>query len=89
MNWFERHLNWVSVLSFIIFIPFALSLQLGGLVSVALGLMFLVGVNHWVLRQKKRNLLYLILLFIPLGWIWFLLLSNNRQIIISEVIDEG
>jgi hypothetical protein len=36
-------------------------------------------VSAWVLHRKKRSLLCLMLLFIPFGWLFFLLAENRRQ----------
>lgn len=36
----------------------------------------------WILKQKKRTLWWLFILFVPFGWIVFLSLENR-----SEVID--
>jgi type III secretory pathway component EscS len=50
-------------------------------------LIYLIGIavelilGAWVLRRKARSLWWLLILFIPFGWIVFLCLDNRRELI--------
>ena len=89
LNWFQRHLNWTWFVS-----PLIVSF-LAGLITgfidpnmegnVAYGLGCLIGlfvalvVGGWVLWEKGRSAAWLLVLFLPFGWIIFLMLENRKQ----------
>ena len=43
-------------------------------------ILWLFGIDGWVLRRKSRNLWNLLWLIIPFGWIVFLFLENKSSI---------
>lgn len=93
-NWFQRHLHWTLIIVWIAIYPilFAFGLFLGftglyysmselafNLTWTALSLIIYFGITAWVLHRKKRNLIWLLMGFIPFGWIAFFTLSNMRE----------
>jgi hypothetical protein len=90
INWFQRHLNWTFVLAVLGGYGIAVGVSVFLLLAdpttpdfafnmVFLGIMAAVTipVGIWVLRQKGRKLWWFLILFIPFGWIWFLMLDNH------------
>jgi hypothetical protein len=87
-NWFERHLNWTLFLSefgitlLVFFLAFVGgNLRTGRIIfaivfwAIYLGLTFLdLG---WYLRKKNRNLAWMLMWFVPIGWIIILCLVNK------------
>jgi hypothetical protein len=53
------------------------------LIVVVLQLITMFGVGAWVLRRKKRSLVWLLIFLVPLvGWIIFLCLENRSQFVV-------
>jgi hypothetical protein len=51
------------------------------LIVIVLQLIAMLGVGAWVLRRKKRSLVWLLIFLVPLaGWIIFLCLENRSQL---------
>lgn len=97
MNWFNRHLNWTALLSWIalyllIYLIRTLILHVNPYIptSAYLAILYgvsaawLFGIGGWVLRKKNRNLFHLLWLVIPFGWIVFLSLENKADITIAS-----
>jgi hypothetical protein len=101
LNWFEKHLNWTAVLSWIALYPiyfivgfiFALIIYsvdpfiseesvdaFSYLLSFIVVLAWILPTNGWILRRKKRSLWWLLMLFVPIGWIVFLSLENQSHL---------
>lgn len=93
-NWFERHLNWTLVLGefgifFAVFIIALLFYEISLLmhlppivVRIVLWILYIViPLFHlaWYLRKKKRSLFWMILWFLPIGWIVILCLTNKSE----------
>jgi hypothetical protein len=108
MNWFQRHLNYTVVLSwlasellFVILLAFGAFvldpfIEPGGIadyLSVALVLILCIAlpllVSGWALRRKKRSLWWLLILFVPFGWIVFLCLENKGEVAWENRIRRG
>jgi uncharacterized membrane protein YeaQ/YmgE (transglycosylase-associated protein family) len=91
VNWFERHLNWTLILSWIICIPIYGALGSvvvyriepgGGVVSGIVGVIFLglfLWTAVWVVKQKNQSLLWLFILILPILGVILLLVLDNRQ----------
>lgn len=47
---------------------------------IVLEVVVTLGVGAWALKRKSRSLAWLLLLFVPIGWIFFLLLENRSNI---------
>jgi hypothetical protein len=85
MNWIKRHLNWSLVLAFIlivivltILVPSTASQDLiyfrNGLGAISWAIF-----AGWILRQKRRSLWYLLLLFIPIiGQLAIILIPSGK-----------
>ena len=101
LNWFQRHLNWISILSIIALFP------LGYITGVAIifinpymstvayysivyiiAALWLIGIDGWVLRRKNRSLWNLLLLIIPFCWIMFPFLENKSRVSTDEVFND-
>jgi uncharacterized membrane protein YhaH (DUF805 family) len=53
------------------------------LVVIVLQLIAMLGVGAWVLRRKKRSLVWLLIFLVPLvGWIIFLCLENRSEFVV-------
>jgi hypothetical protein len=93
LNWFQKHLNWSWflaivaswVLAFIVGVFLVLiapsitdeALEgLGILIAIVVALI----VGGWALRRKRRSLWWLLILFVPFGWIAFLCLENRSDV---------
>ena len=89
-NWFQRHLNWTVMLSAIVGYGIAFGVTevlfaidpytpdaVFSFATFAIVAAIVLPVGAWVLRQKGRRLWWLFVLFVPIGWIWFLLLDNH------------
>ena len=76
-NWFARHLNWTTVLVAVSWYAFA-SIEGSGMGWVV-GLILSMLICAWILGQKKRDVLWIFILFIPFGWIVFLSLENRSS----------
>ena len=57
---------------------------LGYLAGIAASLAWLLPTNGWILRKKARSLWWVLILFVPFGWIVFLSLENRK---IGEILD--
>jgi len=93
MNWLERHLNWVAFLSWIALYPLGFItgtlilfiypyMSTGAYYAIvySVSILWLFGIDGWVLRRKNRSLWNLLWLIIPIGWIVFLSLENKSSI---------
>lgn len=54
---------------------------LGYLVGIVVGLAWILPTNGWILKRKSRSLWWLLILFVPFGWIVFLCLENRSGLI--------
>ena len=91
MNWFERHLNWTLVLSWIFCMPifsvfgsvFIYGIEPGGrVITPIVGVIFLglfLWTAVWVVKQKNQSLLWLFFLILPIFGVIILLLLDNRK----------
>jgi len=94
-NWFERHLHWTAVLTFLgaaiivglfyifyITIDPYMSLTTQSIIDYLVAVIVLAIGWGWVLRQKQRSLAWLLLaIFVPFGWLSIFLLENkSRQV---------
>jgi hypothetical protein len=92
VNWFERHLNWTLIISWIICMPIYGALgsvvvydiePSGGVVSGIISVIFLglfLWTAVWVVKQRNQSLLWLSILILPiLGVILLMVLDNNKQ----------
>lgn len=82
VNWFQRHVNWTTMLFilpglFLMGISNAYS-QVG---LYFIGLAMCLPVLIWALKEKKRSLWWILILFVPFGWIVFLCLENRSELI--------
>ena len=89
MKWFKKHLNWTiaisgvlatSLLVSIIFVIDKANSEVISLIMALPNILIVLGwglISGWVLTRKKRNLAWIFLLLIPLGWIGLMLLNNN------------
>ena len=87
LNWFQRHLNWASLLAVLVSYPLAFlsGFIFSGLgtdsvygLAIVINLLWLFITHGCILRQKNRSLFFLLVLVIPLGWIIFLALENKN-----------
>ena len=93
LNWFQRHLNWTVVLTAIgtTAVVFGLSIFFAVTVPNApdelyfplfiIPLVVIMPVAGWALKRKNRSLWWLLILFIPFGWIVYLCLENRRYLL--------
>jgi hypothetical protein len=91
MNWFQRHLNWTLVVAAIatFFLVFIISFFLGlfipdiseaavTILGWAISLIAMFVTVIWVLLQKGRSPLWVLMAFLPFGWIlWFTIKNKN------------
>lgn len=98
-NWFERHLHWTAVLTFLgavfavglvygVYItmdPY-MSLEAQGIIDFLVASIVLAIGWGWVLKQKQRSLAWLLLaIIVPLGWLSIFALENrSRQSSLQE-----
>lgn len=94
MNWFKRHLNWTVILAVVasalvafvigLFLvltdPYITDEALEGW-GYLIGLVVVLPVAGWALKKKNRRLWWLLVLFVPFGWIVFLCLGNRSELI--------
>ena len=85
MNWFKLHLNWALIIIWIgggVFISALAGLSPFPLLTFSLLLIYTIGLIMscgWFLREKRRNLLYLLWLLTGLlGFIIILCLENKK-----------
>jgi fatty acid desaturase len=92
-NWFERHLHWTAVLTFLgaavavgsvyafyITLDPYISLEAQTAIDCLVASIVLAIGWGWVLRQKQRSLTWLLLaIFVPFGWLSIFLLENKSQ----------
>jgi len=87
-NWFERHLNWTMVLTWVgiypVFLLAVLSAALADptlsegtatAIGAGIGLLVPIPVAYWVLRKKKRSMWWLLICHS----VFFLLVSNKSS----------
>jgi hypothetical protein len=91
-NWFERHLKWtlfvgtfvidlaVSIVFLLVLFGLPDSRIVGEMGIVFFILYFVLTSIHvgWYLRKKKRSLFWIIVWFVPVGWIIILCLTNKN-----------
>jgi hypothetical protein len=93
-NWFQRHLNWTLILGgigiFFVDVLIGIFLRITGLfrlltvfrldfvLGVILFMLFLVHIG-WFLRRKNRSLAWVLIIFVPFGWIVLLALANKSE----------
>lgn len=89
MKWFKEHLNWTLVIGVTV-IEIPLMVYIFTSIDPELAFWYLMptlvaelSLQVWYLYQKKRNYVYLLLnfikpLYIPVGFILLLCLSNKR-----------
>lgn len=101
-NWFERHLHWTAVLTFlgaivIVGLVYAfymtvdpyMSIETQGIIDFLIAAIVIAIGWGWVLRQKRRSLAWLLLaIFVPFGWLSIFLLENKSQQLSLEEADE-
>jgi di/tricarboxylate transporter len=95
MSWIKRHLNWSLLLAFLLIvivlmalIPSSASEDLIHFRN-GLGAISWTIVAGWVLRQKKRSLCYLLLLFIPIvGELVIILIPSSKPKIKNTCLDQ-
>ena len=90
-NWFKKHLNWTffvtaglaaglrEVSAFIFIYVFNAEPVLGSGIGFLVGLILVGFICSWILRQKNRDVLWLLILIVPFGWVTFLLLENRSS----------
>ena len=86
-NWFMRHPNWTIFLGWLLggLLALFLSLSSGPLtaetrqVAGAFGAIVFLAVTGWGLWAKGRNLAWILLSFVPFGWLFILALENKRR----------
>lgn len=90
MNWFERHLHWTYVLSWVlaygIVVVFGLIMEKGIITNEPFTLMsflipqfIILGVTMWILRRKQRSLWWVLMAASPIiGWVVILTIKNKR-----------
>ncbi len=76
MNWFKRHLNWTAVF---IGIAWNILILLRGIEGL-LGIIVFFPLFGWALHRKNRSMWWVLLLFIPLGWLVYIWLDDRREI---------
>jgi len=99
LNWFQRHLNWITFISLVIIYPLAFIIGFLGayinpymssttLVIIAYIIcgIWLFGINGWVLRRKNRSLGFLLLFVIPFGWIAFFFVENKSDMLTRNTL---
>ena len=83
MNWFQKHLNWTVVLAgaggYFAFGITRIASDLVALMGWLATLAITFSVCGWALNRKNRSLAWLLLLFVPFGWIVFLGLENRSE----------
>jgi len=52
-----------------------------GLLFTIIGLVVCITILVWVLKQKHRNLWWVLIIFVPLGWLAILLLGNRSKVL--------
>jgi hypothetical protein len=86
MNWFEKHLNWtlwittISLPLIALFVGYFVGNSLGAYFPKIVGLIITILallIYGWVLRKKKRSLLWLLLFWWPIGCIVYSALTNK------------
>lgn len=79
MNWFQRHLNWTMILTALAW--YILAGIEGSGIGWLIGLVVCFPIYGWILSQKRRSLWWLLILFVPFGWIVFLCLENRSHLL--------
>ncbi len=95
-SWFERHLNWTTVLTWVgaVIISFVAGFVAGvtmygsdivrtetvaAFAGYIAALAWLLVTNGWVLRKKGRSEWHLLLLLVPLGFLFLLAVENKTR----------
>ncbi len=91
-GWFRRHLNWtlviglavITVASFMVsYLAYYYMIEEAAgfvtFVTVVFNIILTAIVGGWVLNQKGRSLLWLLLIPFWIGWVVWLALDNRRQ----------
>lgn len=90
-SWFNRHLHWTWVLSWVASAAIAFTVGLVVVmvdpyvsddslegIGVLISLLIVVPVAGWVLKKKGRSLAWLLLLVVPVAWIGIFALGNKN-----------
>ncbi len=87
VNWFQRHLNWTVVLTFMsaygLLLITALITGFNGIswISIPIYYAAVFVVAGWSLKRKNRSLWWLFIFLVPFGWIVFLCIENRRHLL--------
>ena len=89
LNWFQRHLNITFLLPVILTFCGGIAMAVLKIkpanfesllpTGVLILVLIMLALGVWVLYEKNRNFLWLLLLVTGIGWIIFLLLENHRD----------
>ena len=81
MNWFERHLNWTVILTvpIVYFIAFIID-DTASITAALIVSLLILPICAWNLKKKSRSPWWLLILFVPFGWIVFLALQNRSGV---------
>jgi hypothetical protein len=97
-SWFNRHLNWTMILTWVILVPFSLFLANGGKLTVSFDtftehlfmsvialvlIAIFVLIIMWAIKQKGRSVFHVFWILAPFGFIVLLLLKNLSMDVIS------
>ena len=64
---------------------FAGRIDIIGLLFTIIGLAACITILVWVLKQKQRNLWWVLITFVPLGWLVIPLLGNRSKVL--DIVD--
>ncbi|MFC1912896.1 transglutaminase-like domain-containing protein [Chloroflexota bacterium] len=86
MNWFQRHLNWTVAIALILWSVVVFFAGFLFITDQTILLIYLIGlavivfpIAGWALKQKGKSLVYLIVLIVPITWVAYFTLPNERR----------
>jgi hypothetical protein len=97
-NWFNRHLNWTMILTWVILVPISLFLANEGKLTVSFHtftgnmimsviasvlIVVFILITMWTIKQKGRSVFHIFWILAPFGFIVLLLLKNVTMDIVS------